>query len=120
MTLAKGSGASALVFNMHASVTGALAQTPDGLASSLGAPAAYFAFRDAVLSSARDGAFFAVAMSERGAGSRLSSLSTTYHRTAAGLRFEVSRHSCPVPPRPTRISWQLAPRAIPLECPISS
>jgi alkylation response protein AidB-like acyl-CoA dehydrogenase len=85
MTLAKGSGASALVFNMHASVTGALAQTPDQLARSLGAPESYFASRDAVLSSALDGAFFAVAMSERGAGSRLSALATTYKRTNAGF-----------------------------------
>lgn len=87
MTLAKGSGASALVFNMHVSVTGALAQTPDELARALGAPESYFASRDAVLTSALAGGFFAVAMSERGAGSRLSSMSTTYSRTTDG--FEI-------------------------------
>jgi alkylation response protein AidB-like acyl-CoA dehydrogenase len=87
MTLAAGSGASALVFNMHASVTGALAHTPDALAQALGAPEGYFAARDRVLSAALDGGFFAVAMSERGAGSRLSSLATTYTRTQAG--FEI-------------------------------
>ena len=87
MTLAAGSGASALVFNMHASVTGALAHTPDALARGLGAPEGYFAARDRVLSAALDGAFFAVAMSERGAGARLSLLATTYTRTEAG--FEI-------------------------------
>jgi alkylation response protein AidB-like acyl-CoA dehydrogenase len=87
MTLAAGSGASALVFNMHASVTGALAHTPDALARALGAPEGYFAARDRVLSAALDGAFFAVAMSERGAGARLSLLATTYTKTEAG--FEI-------------------------------
>jgi alkylation response protein AidB-like acyl-CoA dehydrogenase len=87
MTLAAGSGASALVFNMHASVTGALAHTPDALARALGAPESYFAARDRVLSAALDGAFFAVAMSERGAGARLSMLATTYTKTGAG--FEI-------------------------------
>ena len=38
MALARGSGSSALVFNMHASVTGALAGVPDELARQLGAP----------------------------------------------------------------------------------
>jgi alkylation response protein AidB-like acyl-CoA dehydrogenase len=36
--LARGSGPTALVFNMHASVTGALAHTSDELARELGAP----------------------------------------------------------------------------------
>jgi alkylation response protein AidB-like acyl-CoA dehydrogenase len=91
MTLAKGSGASALVFNMHASVTGALAQTPDAMVRALGAPEGYFALRDSLLSSARDGAFFAVAMSERSAGSRLSSMSTTYTRTGSGFAIRGSK-----------------------------
>jgi alkylation response protein AidB-like acyl-CoA dehydrogenase len=38
MELAAGSGATALVFNMHASVTGALASTPDELARAMGVP----------------------------------------------------------------------------------
>jgi alkylation response protein AidB-like acyl-CoA dehydrogenase len=87
MALAAGSGASALVFNMHASVTGALAQTPDALARALGAPESYFGARDRVLSAALDGAFFAVAMSERGAGAKLSSLVTTYAAIAGGFRI---------------------------------
>ena len=46
---AGGNGATALVFNMHASVTGALARTPDDLARALGVPEAYFATRDRLL-----------------------------------------------------------------------
>lgn len=76
--LAAGSGASALVFNMHASVTGALSLTPDDVARQLGAPDSFFAMRDRFLAAAAGGAFYAVAMSERGAGSRLSSMLTTY------------------------------------------
>jgi alkylation response protein AidB-like acyl-CoA dehydrogenase len=71
MALGAGAGATALVFNMHASVTGALAMTPDDVARALGVPESYFAMRDAALRRAADGALFAVAMSERGAGSRL-------------------------------------------------
>ncbi|MDP9239936.1 MAG: acyl-CoA dehydrogenase family protein, partial [Actinomycetota bacterium] len=78
MRLAAGNGATALIFNMHASVTGALAQTPDDLARALGVPETYFAMRDRVLTAAVNGALYAVAMSERGAGSRLSAISTTY------------------------------------------
>jgi len=70
--LGAGAGATALVFNMHASVTGALAQTPDDVARAVGVPESYFAMRDRALSQAADGALFAVAMSERGVGSRLS------------------------------------------------
>src|SRR5664279_542084 len=39
MALGTGNGATALVFNMHASVTGALAGTPEDLARALGVPA---------------------------------------------------------------------------------
>jgi hypothetical protein len=74
MELGAGRGATALVFNMHASVTGALAQTPDDVARAVGVPESYFAMRDRALRQAADGALFAVAMSERGAGSRLSKL----------------------------------------------
>ena len=49
MALAAGSGATALVFNMHASVTGALASTPDELARAMGVPETFFAMRDRVL-----------------------------------------------------------------------
>lgn len=87
MTLARGNGATALLFNMHASVTGALAHTPDDLARALGAPDGALAARDAVLTRARSGEFFAVAMSERAAGARLSAISTTYAPIEGGFRI---------------------------------
>lgn len=86
--LARGSGATALVYNMHASVTGALAQTPDDLARSLGAPESFFQARDRILADAAKGAWYAVAMSERGAGSRLSQLSTVYSPEGDGYRIK--------------------------------
>ncbi|MGP3966347.1 acyl-CoA dehydrogenase family protein [Streptomyces sp. 6N223] len=84
--LASGAGATALIFNMHAAVTGALAHTPEELVRQLGAPDSFLASRDRVLARAAAGALYAVAMSERGAGSRLSRISTTYRRTAGGFR----------------------------------
>jgi alkylation response protein AidB-like acyl-CoA dehydrogenase len=78
MALAQGNGATALVYNMHCSIIGALASLPDEVARALGVPDSYFAMRDRVLSEAAGGAFYAVAMSERGSGSRLSGVSTTY------------------------------------------
>lgn len=85
--LGAGAGATALIFNMHASVTGALALTPDDLARVLGAPDSFFAARDKVLGNAVDGALYAVAMSERGTGSRLSGMSTTYRRVDGGFHI---------------------------------
>ena len=85
--LATGAGATALVFNMHASVTGALAQTPDEVATAFGAPDSYFKVRDRLLSDAVDGALYAVAMSERGVGSRLSKVSTVYWPVDGGYRI---------------------------------
>jgi alkylation response protein AidB-like acyl-CoA dehydrogenase len=85
MALAAGNGATALVYNMHASVTGALAQTPDGVARALGVPESYFAMRDRALTQAAEGGLFAVAMSERGAGSRLSKLTTEYAEVDGGV-----------------------------------
>ena len=64
MELASGAGATALVFNMHASVTGAMAQTPDDVVRALGVPDSYFEVRDRLLSDAVGGALFAVAMSD--------------------------------------------------------
>lgn len=87
MALAERSGAAALVFNMHASVTGALAQTPDELTRGLGAPDWYFKTRDQILTAASDGALYAVAMSERGAGARLSALTTKYVRDGDGFHI---------------------------------
>ena len=89
--LAAGSGATALIFNMHASVTGALAQTPDELVRQLGAPESFFAERDRVLAAAAAGALYAVAMSERGAGSRLSRLRTSYRPAAEGFHLTGSK-----------------------------
>ncbi|HEX6501205.1 MAG TPA: acyl-CoA dehydrogenase family protein [Micromonosporaceae bacterium] len=85
--LARGSGATALVFNMHASVTGALAGIPREFASVIGVPDDFFDARDEILRRAAAGAFYAVAMSERGAGSRLSKLATEY--TADGDTFRI-------------------------------
>ncbi len=94
MTLARGSGATALIFNMHASVTGALATVPEELARALGATDAFFAMRDDVLTRAADGALYAVAMSERAAGSRLSELATTYRPVADGWHIAGAKTFC--------------------------
>jgi alkylation response protein AidB-like acyl-CoA dehydrogenase len=87
MELGAGAGATALVFNMHASVTGALAQTPDDVARAMGVPESYFAMRDRALGQAAGGALFAVAMSERGAGSRLSKITTSYEPVDGGFHI---------------------------------
>jgi alkylation response protein AidB-like acyl-CoA dehydrogenase len=89
--MARGNGATALVFNMHASITGALAGIPDEMAHALGVPDEFFGSRDAILSAAAQGAFYAVAMSERGVGSRLSQLTTRYERTAEGFHIKGSK-----------------------------
>jgi alkylation response protein AidB-like acyl-CoA dehydrogenase len=89
--LARGDGATALVFNMHASVTGALAGIPDQLIEALGVPESFLAARDRVLSAAADGAWYAVAMSERGVGSRLSQMSTMYEVGADSFRIKGSK-----------------------------
>jgi alkylation response protein AidB-like acyl-CoA dehydrogenase len=85
--LARGHGTTALVFNMHASVTGALSAVDESLSAALGVPDEALKARDEVLAAAAQGAWYAVAMSERGAGSRLSQLSTTYERTPDGYRI---------------------------------
>ena len=85
--LARGNGATALVFNMHASVTGALAGIPVELADTIGIPVDFFVARDEILRAAAKGAFYAVAMSERGAGSRLSALTTSYTPDGDGFRI---------------------------------
>jgi alkylation response protein AidB-like acyl-CoA dehydrogenase len=82
--LARGNGATALVYNMHASVTGALAGIPDALVQALGVPDSFYEARDRVLSAAAEGAWYSVAMSERGVGSRLSQLSTMYSAEPGG------------------------------------
>ena len=92
--LARGSGATALIFNMHASVTGALAGIPADVARALGAGDAFFAHRDRVLRMAVDGALFGVAMSEHGAGSRMSEVATAYQREDDGWRIKGSKTFC--------------------------
>jgi alkylation response protein AidB-like acyl-CoA dehydrogenase len=80
-------GATALIFNMHASVTGALAQIPVEVARALGVPDEALAARDRILCAAADGAWYAVAMSERGAGSRLSAMQTSYVAGESGFHI---------------------------------
>jgi alkylation response protein AidB-like acyl-CoA dehydrogenase len=93
--LARGNGATALVFNMHASVTGALAGIPDALVEALGVPESFYTARDAVLSAAAKGSWYAVAMSERGVGSRLSMLSTSYTgEPGGGFAIKGSKTFC--------------------------
>ena len=91
MELGAGAGATALVFNMHASVTGALAQTPDDVARAMGVPESYFTMRDRALRQAAGGALFAVAMSERGVGSRLSKLTSSYEPVDGGFHITGSK-----------------------------
>jgi len=85
--LARGNGATALVFNMHASVTGAMSTVDPALAAALGVPDEALVARDALLRAAAEGAWYAVAMSERGVGSRLSQLSTEYEPVPGGYRI---------------------------------
>lgn len=92
--LARGNGATALIFNMHASVTGALAGIPEDVAQALGAGPEFFAHRDATLRQAAGGALFGVAMSERGAGSRLSKMTTAYEREGPGWRIKGHKTFC--------------------------
>ncbi|RLP90960.1 acyl-CoA dehydrogenase [Micromonospora sp. BL4] len=92
--LARGNGATALVFNMHASVTGALGAVTEELAEALGVPDEALAARDRLLTAAAQGSWYAVAMSERGAGARLSQLSTVYEATDAGWHLKGSKTFC--------------------------
>ncbi|MDG4773423.1 acyl-CoA dehydrogenase family protein [Solwaraspora sp. WMMD792] len=92
--LSRGNGATALVFNMHASVTGALGAVDDNLAEAMGLPDEALAARDQLLADAAAGSWYAVAMSERGAGSRLSQLSTVYHRVDGGYQIKGAKAFC--------------------------
>ncbi|MER7459710.1 acyl-CoA dehydrogenase family protein [Micromonospora sp. NPDC126480] len=92
--LARGNGATALVFNMHASVTGALGAVTEELAEALGVPEEALAARDRLLRAAAEGSWYAVAMSEPGAGARLSQLSTVYEPVDGGWRIKGSKTFC--------------------------
>lgn len=94
MVLGAASGATALIFNMHASVTGAMALTDDDLARALGVPETYFPARDEVLAGAAAGRHYAVAMSERQAGSRLSQTATSYEPVGGGWHITGSKTFC--------------------------
>lgn len=92
--LARGNGATALIFNMHASVTGALSGVTDELADALGLPPEALEARDAHLKAAANGSWYAVAMSERGAGSRLSQMSTSYDVVDGGYHIRGAKTFC--------------------------
>ncbi|MCM0678454.1 acyl-CoA/acyl-ACP dehydrogenase [Micromonospora phytophila] len=92
--LARGNGATALVFNMHASVTGALGAVTEELAETLGVPDEALAARDRLLTAAAQGSWYAVAMSERGAGARLSQLTTMYEPVDGGFHLKGSKTFC--------------------------
>jgi alkylation response protein AidB-like acyl-CoA dehydrogenase len=94
MALGAGNGATALIYNMHASVTGALALTPEDVARALGATDGFFAMRDDVLRKAVDGSLYAVAMSERRAGSRLSAVETAYEQVDGGWHIRGEKTFC--------------------------
>jgi len=92
--LARGNGATALIFNMHASVTGALGGVTNELAEALGLPPAALEARDRYLRAAAEGSWYAVAMSERGAGSRLSQMTTSYEQVDEGYRIKGAKTFC--------------------------
>jgi alkylation response protein AidB-like acyl-CoA dehydrogenase len=92
--LAEGSASTALIFNMHASVTGALAQISDEMAASFGAAPSFARSRDEALRRARDGAAYGVAITERGAGSRLSALETSYEPDGEGYHLRGTKAFC--------------------------
>ena len=93
-TLALGSGSTALIFNMHASVTGGLASVPEEVARALGAGDAFFEARDRFLRAAADGALYGVAITEPEAGSRLSKLQTSYEPDGDGYRIRGLKSAC--------------------------
>ena len=92
--LARGNGATALIFNMHASVTGALSAVTNELADALGLPPEALEARDSYLEAAANGSWYAVAMSERGAGSRLSQLTTSYEVVDGGFHIKGAKTFC--------------------------
>jgi alkylation response protein AidB-like acyl-CoA dehydrogenase len=92
--LAGGNASTALIFNMHAAVTGGLASITDEVATALGAGDRFFEARDRILRAAVDGAMYGVAITEREAGSRLSLLRSTYRPDGSGFRITGSKAFC--------------------------
>jgi alkylation response protein AidB-like acyl-CoA dehydrogenase len=94
VTLAGGNASTALIFNMHASVTGGLASIPDEVAKGLGATGTFFETRDRILRAAVDGAMYGVAITEPQVGSRLSALRSTYEPDRGGYRIRGTKSFC--------------------------
>jgi alkylation response protein AidB-like acyl-CoA dehydrogenase len=93
-TLATGSAATALIFNMHASVTGGLAQLPDDAVRAMGASESFLQVRDRILRAAVEGSAYGVAITEREAGSRLSALRSTYEPESGSYRIRGTKSFC--------------------------
>ncbi|MGH2738728.1 MAG: acyl-CoA dehydrogenase family protein, partial [Actinomycetota bacterium] len=92
--LAGGNASTALIFNMHASVTGGLASIPEEVARGLGATDLFLEARDRILRAATDGAMYGVAITEPEVGSRLSALRSTYEREGDGYRIRGTKSFC--------------------------
>jgi alkylation response protein AidB-like acyl-CoA dehydrogenase len=94
MALAGGNASTALIFNMHASVTGGLSSISDELAAEMGAAESFFEARDRILRAAVDGSIYGVAITEADVGSRLSALRSTYEPEGGGYRICGTKAFC--------------------------
>jgi alkylation response protein AidB-like acyl-CoA dehydrogenase len=94
MALAGGNASTALIFNMHASVTGGLASISDELAAGMGAAESFFGARDRILRAAVEGSIYGVAITEADVGSRLSALRSTYEPEGGGYRIRGTKAFC--------------------------
>jgi alkylation response protein AidB-like acyl-CoA dehydrogenase len=94
VALAGGNASTALLFNMHASVTGGLASISDEVAAGMGAAESFFEARDRILRAAVGGAMYGVAITEPDVGSRLSALRSTYEPEDGGYRIRGTKAFC--------------------------
>lgn len=94
MALAGGNASTALIFNMHASVTGGLASISDELAAGMGAAQSFSGARDRICRAAVEGAIYGVAITEPGVGSRLSALRSRYESEGDGYRIRGTKAFC--------------------------
>jgi alkylation response protein AidB-like acyl-CoA dehydrogenase len=94
MALAGGNPSTALIFNMHASVTGGLAAIPDEMARGLGAGDSFFHARDRILEAAAEGRMYGVAITEPQVGSRISALRSGYEPEGDGFRIRGTKSFC--------------------------